>query len=203
MPQNTKGQPKEEAGRELNPTASGETVRETVAGKGRPTPTRKEKVEARKRPLVVNDRGEAKKREREAMQQAREQQRIGYSAGIDKFLPARDRGVQRRYVRDYVDARTSIGEFMLPVLAVVIVVSLVAEAIPMLSLVSIIMLWAFLLIAVTDVLILGRLVRKKLEAKFGADKVETGLRWYAGMRALQLRQMRLPKPQVKRGHWPA
>lgn len=198
MPQNTKGQPTEETGSEVSSAAGA-----TPTGKGRPTPTRKERVEARKRPLVVNDRSEAKKREREAMQASREQHRIGYAAGIDKFLPARDRGPQKKFVRDYVDARTSIGEFMLPVLAVVIVLSLVAEVVPVIQLVSIIMLWAFLLIAVTDVLILGRSVRKKLAQKFGAENVETGVRWYAGMRALQLRQMRLPKPQVKRGHWPA
>ena len=29
-----------------------------------------------------------------------------------------------------------------------------------------------------------------------------GLRWYAAMRALQLRPLRLPKPQVKRGQFP-
>ncbi|MCU1443346.1 MAG: Membrane protein, partial [Cryobacterium sp.] len=29
------------------------------------------------------------------------------------------------------------------------------------------------------------------------------VRWYAAMRALQLRVMRLPKPQVKRGQFPS
>ena len=43
---------------------------------------------------------------------------------------------------------------------------------------------------------------KKLAAKFGADKVEK-VRWYAAMRALQLRPLRLPKPQVKRGQYPS
>jgi hypothetical protein len=33
--------------------------------------------------------------------------------------------------------------------------------------------------------------------------MQKGNRWYAAMRALQLRLMRLPKPQVKRGNFPA
>ena len=32
---------------------------------------------------------------------------------------------------------------------------------------------------------------------------EKGLRFYAAMRALQMKPMRLPKPQVKRGQFPA
>jgi hypothetical protein len=41
-----------------------------------------------------------------------------------------------------------------------------------------------------------------VQNKFGAGKAEK-VRWYAAMRALQLRVMRLPKPQVKRGRYPS
>jgi hypothetical protein len=64
-------------------------------------------------------------------------------------------------------------------------------------------LWAFFLIAVLDCIVLGFLVTRKIGDKFGKTKVERGLKWYAAMRALQLRVMRLPKPQVKRGQFPA
>ena len=67
---------------------------------------------------------------------------------------------------------------------------------------GILALWAFFLIAVIDVVILGFILNEKLAAKFGADKVER-VRWYAAMRALQLRPLRLPKPQVKRGQYPS
>ena len=63
-------------------------------------------------------------------------------------------------------------------------------------------LWAFFLVSVIDVIILGTVLKRKLAAKFGADKVER-VRWYAAMRALQLRPLRLPKPQVKRGQYPS
>ena len=45
-------------------------------------------------------------------------------------------------------------------------------------------------------------VKKLATAKFG-DRTEKGLRWYAAMRTVQMRFMRLPKPQVKRGQYPA
>jgi hypothetical protein len=74
---------------------------------------------------------------------------------------------------------------------------------PLLQVYGLFALWGFFLIAVIDCVILGFLVRKRIAAKFGATKVERGLRWYAAMRALQLRVMRLPKPQVKRGQYPS
>jgi hypothetical protein len=67
--------------------------------------------------------------------------------------------------------------------------------------ISILALWAFFLVAVLDSTLLGFIVRRKLAKKFGADKVEK-VRWYAAMRSLQLRVLRLPKPQVKRGQFP-
>jgi hypothetical protein len=62
--------------------------------------------------------------------------------------------------------------------------------------------WGFFLLAIIDCVILGFTLNRKLAAKFGEGRVEK-VRWYAAMRALQLRPMRLPKPQVKRGEFPA
>jgi hypothetical protein len=54
-----------------------------------------------------------------------------------------------------------------------------------------------------DSIWVGNRVRKGLREKFGVDSVENGVRWYAAMRALQMRGLRLPKPQVKRGEKPS
>lgn len=170
-----------------------------AAGKGRPTPTRKAREAARKRPLVPNDRKQASKEHREKMNATRERARIGMANGEEKYLPQRDRGVQKKWVRDYVDARISIGEFLIPVMFVVIILTFIpsVEA----QTISILALWAFFLVAILDSVLLGFIVRHKLTKKFGADKVEK-VRWYAAMRSLQLRILRLPKPQVKRGQFP-
>lgn len=175
------------------------TAEAIAAGKGRPTPTRKEREAARKRPLVPNDRKQAAKEHREKMNASRERARIGMANGEEKYLPQRDRGVQKKWVRDYVDARISIGEFLIPVMFLVIILTFIpsVEA----QTISILGLWAFFLVAVLDSTLLGFIVRRKLAKKFGADKVEK-VRWYAAMRSLQLRILRLPKPQVKRGQFP-
>jgi hypothetical protein len=186
-------------------TPAPETPEETAArlkqGKGAPTPSRREQEAARKRPLVPTDRKEAARLARQKQAEAREKARLGMAAGDDRYLTARDRGPQRRYVRDYVDARFSVGEFLIPVMLIVIVLTFLPS--PLLQVYGLFALWGFFLIAVIDCVILGFLVRKRIAAKFGATKVERGLRWYAAMRALQLRVMRLPKPQVKRGQYPS
>ncbi|MFF9562166.1 DUF3043 domain-containing protein [Leifsonia sp. NPDC014704] len=191
------------AGEAETPVA--ETPEETAArlkqGKGAPTPSRRQQEAARKRPLVPTDRKEAARVARQKQAEAREKARIGMAAGDDRYLTARDRGPQRRYVRDYVDARFSIGEFLIPVMLIVIILTFLPW--PEMQVYGLFALWGFFLIAVIDCFVLGFLVRKRIAAKFGATKVERGLRWYAAMRALQLRVMRLPKPQVKRGQFPS
>ncbi|MGV8897358.1 MAG: DUF3043 domain-containing protein [Rhodoglobus sp.] len=169
-------------------------------GKGHATPTRREKELARKQPLVSSDRTAARKAARSQMQVERERARIGMAAGEEKYLPMRDRGPQKRYVRDYVDARFSVGELLIPLMFAVIILTFFPQ--PEVQSIGIVALWAFFLVAIVDVVILGFILKRKLAAKFGADRVEK-VRWYAAMRALQLRVMRLPKPQVKRGQFPA
>ena len=194
MAKNPNGSTDKDVGYELNQDSISQ-------GKGRPTPTRKEKEEARKRPLVSNDRSQARKDSRAVMQTEREKQRIGMANGVEKYLPMRDRGVQRRYVRDYIDARTSIGEFLIPVMVIVLIATVLPQ--PEVQVGAFALLWLFFIASVIDCIVVGFIVRRKLTAKFGASKVETGLRWYAAMRMLQLRLMRLPKPQVKRRQYPS
>lgn len=183
-----------DAGYELNT--------DSVSGnKGRATPTRKEREEARKRPLVSNDRAEARRTARAAAQLERDKARVGMASGVERYLPMRDRGVQKKYVRDYVDARTSIGEFLIPLMFVVILLSLFPQI--ELQFASTAIILFFFLAAILDAVIMGLLLRKRMRVKFGESKIESGVRWYAGVRAFQLRLMRLPKPQVKRGQYPA
>ena len=184
---------------------SAETLDETQARlkngtKGAPTPSRAAQEAARKRPLVPDDRKEAAKQARAKQAEARERARLGMAAGDERYLPMRDRGPQKKFVRDYIDARFSIGEVLIPVMFLVILLTLVPSY--EVQTIGILALWAFFLVAIVDVVILGFILTRKLKAKFGEDKVER-VRWYAAMRALQLRPLRLPKPQVKRGQYPA
>ena len=170
---------------------------ETAAGKGRPTPRRRDREAEHKRPLVSNNRKEA----RAKLAASREKARLGMANGEERFLPQRDKGAQRKWSRDYVDARWNFGEFLIPVMFAVII----ATFLPSLEaqFIAISVLWGFFILTVLDSIWVGNRVRKGLRAKYGVDNVENGVRWYSAMRALQMRGLRLPKPQVKRGEKPS
>ncbi len=181
-------------------TPTPEATAEAPVGKGRATPTRKEREAARKRPLVPDDRKAARQASRAEINAQRDRARIGMERGEERFLPARDKGPQKRFVRDYVDARWNIGEILLPLMVLVILTYFIPNE--FVAIYSLAVVWGVLIIVVIDCVFLARRLRKKLAAKFGADKVEK-VGWYAAMRAAQLRALRLPKPQVKRGEFPA
>lgn len=168
-------------------------------GKGYRTPTRKEQEAARKRPLVPADRSQARKQSRAQVAESRERARLGMAAGEERYLPARDKGPQKRYVRDFIDARWSLGEVLLPLL-ILTILSYFFESIAPYVLIGV---WVVIAVVIVEGFLVGFLVRRKLEAKFGAGKVERGVRWYAFMRMIQLRPLRLPKPQVRRGQFPS
>lgn len=170
------------------------------SGKGRPTPSRKQAEAANARPIVGSRDKALAKQQRREQAEARERARVGMMAGDERYLTARDKGPQRRYVRDYVDARWSIGEMLIPIMLVVLVMTFVPGIIQVISLFAI---WVFVALAVLDAVILGFRLKAKLTAKFGEGKVQPGFRWYAAMRAFQFRPMRMPKPQVKRGRFPS
>jgi hypothetical protein len=190
----TPSQPDNEGHYELNTDS-------ISSGKGHATPTRKEREAANQRPLVSGDRRVGNKVARAKMAEARDRARIGMANGEEKYLQARDKGPQRRYIRDYIDARFSVGEIMIPILFIIIILSFIDSAVFQLA--SVFALWGFFLIAVADCLVVGFAVNRKLTAKFGGDRLQRGNRWYAAMRAMQMRVMRLPKPQVKRGGYPS
>lgn len=167
-----------------------------VVGKGRPTPSRREREAANLRPLVSNDRKTANKEARAKMAVTRERARVGMANGEEKYLQVRDRGPQRRFVRDYVDSRWNVGELMIPVMFLVILTTFI----PGIEVYAFIGLWMFVILAVGDSFLLGSLVKRRVAARFG--EVQRGTAWYAAMRGLQLRPMRLPKPQVRRGQRP-
>ncbi len=183
-----------------SPSTNDDAPQTPAVGKGRATPTRAEQEAARRRPLVANTK-EAKAAARAELNERRAKAQAGMAAGEEKYLPARDKGPQRRWVRDYVDAGWHPAEFVMGVMVLVILASLLPTNM-LISFYAYLFMMAYLVIAIGGMILLGMRVKRKAAAKFGKDRVEKGLGWYAGMRALQMRFMRLPKPQVKRGQYP-
>ncbi|WP_336650892.1 MULTISPECIES: DUF3043 domain-containing protein [unclassified Leucobacter] len=185
-----------------NATAAGENDARNGAstGKGRPTPSRKQAEAANARPIVGSRDKAMMKEQRRQQAEARERARLGMMQGDERFLTPRDKGPQRRYVRDYVDARWSVGELLIPMMLVVLVMTFIPG---IMQIISLVVIWAFVGLAILDAVFLGMRLKKRLAEKFGEDRVQPGFRWYAAMRAFQFRPLRVPKPQVKRGNFPS
>ena len=171
----------------------------TISGKGRATPTRAEQEAARRRPLVA-DTKEAKARAKADLAVQRDRARAGMAAGEDKYLPVRDKGLQRKFVRDFIDSGWHLGEAVMPAMVLVILATFVP--VPAIQYYSFIGLWIFILFVIGDMIISAIRIKQAARKKFGADRIEKGLGWYGAMRIIQMRFMRLPKAQVKRGQHP-
>ncbi|MFC4950872.1 DUF3043 domain-containing protein [Pseudonocardia sp. GCM10023141] len=186
--------------------AQGPAEPSRTAGKGRPTPKRRE-AEAKRRgpaPPPPRTQREAAKLAR-ANRPAKEDRRAAAAhrtermkAGDDKYLMPRDRGPVKAYVRDVVDSRPHIMGLFMP-LAVIVLISVVLPfpaAQQYLSLFSIIALATMIIEGIT----LGITTTRKARAKFPDETIGgLGTGWYAFTRASQLRRLRIPKPRVERG----
>ncbi len=168
--------------------------------KGRPTPTRKEaEAAARNRAKAPMDKKAAQKLLRERRAESNAKMREGMKSGDERYLPARDQGPVKRFVRDYVDARLSIAEFLLPLLIVIMVMQY-SQNDQMMRIGSSLMSVTILVVAIDTTWLLFR-VKRALRAKFPDESLK-GVNFYAIMRVLQLRWLRMPKPKVKVGGAP-
>jgi hypothetical protein len=175
----------------------------TVGGKGRPTPSRKEAEARNRRPLVPDDRKEAKRIAREKRNEAYMKQRQAMVTGDERYLPLRDKGPVRRYARDYVDARWSIAEFFMPLALVMILAMMFAGQFQQLANVLVLGMYGILLVAIVDSLIMVQILKRKLRKKFGDDQIPAWTGFYAFGRSFYFRRMRQPKPQVGRREYPS
>jgi hypothetical protein len=167
---------------------------EEAAKKGRPTPSRKVAESKRKVSTLAPVIGkEAKKREKELARERRIAAREAYMRGDENALPLRDRGPVRRFVRDEVDARRSIGEFFMPIIFVVLLFSVVPNF--AVNAIAIVLMYAVLLYAAIDGFFFSRKLKKKITEKF-PDANTKGLGVYGVVRSTQMRRLRAPKPSV-------
>jgi hypothetical protein len=180
----------------------------TSTGKGRPTPSRREAEQRNRRSIVSTpvlkpnatkaEKKAAKAAERERWNAERTQQRAAMLSGDESHLPARDKGPHRRWARDFVDARHNLSEYFLPVSFAVMLVTLVPVS--YVRNWSAVVLYAFIVVALIDTALMTRKLVRGVEARYpGTGR---SLRYYAVMRALQMRRLRLPRAQVARGAYP-
>ena len=190
----------EKAGADKASLTDSKQPRDPQAPKGRPTPKRSEAQTQRR--SVANTsmtRKDAAKRQRDERRAAMEKQRQALAGGDERYLPARDKGPVRKFARDSIDARFNVAEFFLPMAVVILVLSMVQVG----ALQSIaLLLWLVVIVLIVlDSILTGFRLKKRLAERF-PDQNRKGAVAYALMRSLQMRRLRLPKPQVKRGERP-
>ncbi len=173
-----------------------DTDQSKAGGKGHATPTRKEAEAARKQRLTPpKGRKELAARQREQTKASRAQVRTAMETGDDRYLPARDRGPVKRFVRDYVDSRHTVGQYLLPVFFVVFVLGSLNRELAAFSTLA----WlAVIALMIADAVRLSRGAKAGIRQRF-PDAELKGVTMYAVMRGWQMRRLRLPKTQVTYG----
>ena len=165
--------------------------------KNRPTPKRREVEKMKASPrLAPAATKEARKFQKQQARVQRARQRDAYLRGEESALPPRDRGPVRRFVRDYVDSRRTVGEFFLPV--IVLVLFMTVMPIMEVRIASIFLMYGILIFSIVDGIFIGRKVKREVRNRF-ADAPVKGIVMYAWLRSTQMRRLRAPLPQVKRG----
>lgn len=163
-------------------------------GKGRPTPTRKEAEAARKaaakKPVTRKDQAAARSTSSARMREA-------MKTGDERYLPARDKGPVKRFVRDYVDSKFTIAELVIPVLLVGTALTFLDRSVAVDSAATAAETLVLLVTAV-NLVILRFMLFRQVRQRF-PDASTRGLTSYALLRALQLRFLRMPKSQVRIG----
>ncbi len=191
-----------DAGVEVSSATAGEPGIPTggrTAGKGRPTPSRRE-AEGRRRgpaPPPPRTQREALRRMRSTKQERRKEsatRRERMLAGDEKYLLPRDRGADKAYVRDIVDSRRHVMSLFMPMAAFVLLGVFIPS--PALRQVTSLLTTAMLLTMLVEGYLLGRLVNRRVRERFPETRASrTGLGFYASTRATQLRRLRVPKPR--------
>jgi TRAP-type uncharacterized transport system fused permease subunit len=166
-------------------------------GKGRPTPSRREAEAARKaRAKGAANKKEAAKLLRERRLEQNAKMREAMKSGEERYLPARDQGRVRRFIRDRVDSRLSMAEFLLPLLVIIMILTYTGnESLNRFGQ----SLWMVTILLVTvDTLMLVFRLKRDLKQRF-PEESHKGAVFYAILRAMQVRFLRMPKPNVKLG----
>lgn len=176
-------------------------VEEFHDGKGKPTPKRKEQEAARKRAFIVDPKADKKVRQAQVRERrAKEQQAL--LTGDERHMPAEHRGPDRKLIREFIDARTGLGEFLMPVAIVFVLVSLLFNSNPQASGWIVLVFYVLVLVTVGETIFAQRSLKRLLVTKLGASGLRRGWRFYATARMLNIRRLRVPRPVTKRGDFP-
>ncbi len=192
---------------DLPDDATVQAAGQVAAGKGRPTPKRRDVVGVRGPVTAPKTRKEAYARQKQQSKAARSarrtpiakmtvaQRRAAMKAGDPSVLPRRDQGSTRQLARDYVDSHRMASNYLLALFPIMII----SWLIPKLAILQLLVLAAFLGFLVEWNLVGRRIRRLAIERSGSAQGGAMSIGFYAGSRAYLLRRWRLPAPRVELG----
>jgi hypothetical protein len=127
----------------------------------------------------------------------RREDREAMMRGEEYALLPRDRGPEKRLVRDIVDSRRNIGTYFFATVFVIMLLTFISVQA---ALYGNLVFAALLLLVVVDSVLLSRRIRRLVTERLPKSTPRWGsLYAYGAMRALTFRGMRVPKPQHKPG----
>jgi hypothetical protein len=166
--------------------------------RGVATPKRRDPHVRRAEPPVANRR-EAAKRLRDKQREERTEARRLMMEGDERYLLPRDKGEERALARDLVDSRRTIGTWFFGVTFLVFLGANPSMP-PIVQLVSNGLFAVFAVGTILDGFLIGRTLKKLIQQRIPKSTVRMrGLYFYAFMRSITFRRMRVPKPRVKIG----
>lgn len=169
-----------------------------TAGKGRPTPKRREAEKRNRQPITApRTRKEAYRQTRERQAQDRRKAREGAARGDQRYMLKRDRGPVRELARDFVDSRRTFGEFFMYLTIAVVVLSMFAPLGARIYLQTF-GLPVMLVVIVTESVYISSRVKKLARERFPDESVQ-GAGIYAATRSMQIRRLRMPQARLKPG----
>lgn len=185
--------------------SSAETPQTSGTGKGRPTPKRRDAEKRNQRPLVGSKK-EAKARKRRQREVAYARQRAALEGhGDERYLPLNDRGEHRKFIRNFIDARWSLSEFVMPIFLVIILAMFILPytwtSAPMLArMVPLYVFYGMFILCFIEWVVMTRRVNAALVEAVGGDKtIKRGNGRYVVYRMTTPRRLRQPVPMVNRG----
>ncbi|MBR6459900.1 MAG: DUF3043 domain-containing protein [Actinomycetaceae bacterium] len=174
-----------------------------------PTPTRKQAQKRNYRPVVAAGSSMTKAEKREVRQQQREKQNEVWQleqdamrTGDERNMPLRYKGVERRFARDYVDARFDLASAFIPMALLFIFTIFLQSSFPKAYFAATIAFYVIFAVMAIDAWIAARNARTLVAYKFGEKRVPQRLMWDTFLRVFMPGRWRRPWPQTKLGQYP-
>jgi hypothetical protein len=108
-------------------------------------------------------------------------------------MSARERTPEKALMRDYIDSRRNLGEYLLPSVVVILAITVLGTYLPNVTLFSTLAMYVFILAVFIDGYLMWRGFKRVLAKRLPGTSPK-GLLMYGMTRSTQIRRFRMPPP---------